>query len=381
MEKMTDLGTLIGCTWDCTKQSRWKEYSQRFLIDLLPRLLTIQDDMRNGTYHVKPTNDFTINERGHIRHIESPAISDRCIQKSLMKQVLTPSLRPYLIYDNYASLTQRGTSFARKRFDIMLQRYIHKNGTDGYILLGDIRKYFESVSHDILKQLIAPRIADEPQDVKDFIHQVIDSSSKTANGLNLGGEPPQIFAVYYLNRLDQFIKVVKSIKYYGRYMDYFFIIGKTKQELKTLLTEIEGSLAELGLSINPKKTQIVRLTHPFVFLQIKYLIQPTGKILKTMSRNKIIRERRRLKAFRRQVDDGMMTEYEVWQCYQSWRGSQVRDHNRCHRSLKKMDNLYHSMFAPAVAPLKATRGTIIRQANHEAETIDLQHTLNILKAS
>ncbi len=125
---------------------------------------------------MKPTNDFIINERGHIRHIESPAICDRDVQKSLMKQVLTPSLRPCLIYDNYASLTQRGTDFARKRFGIMLQRYIQKYGTDGYILLGDVSKYFENVDHEILKRLIAPKIANEPDDVKRLIYYIIDTS-------------------------------------------------------------------------------------------------------------------------------------------------------------------------------------------------------------
>ena len=217
IKSITSLGALSQCAWECSKQSRWKEHTQRFLIDLLPRTLKIQEEVRNGTYRVKPTNDFILNERGHIRHIESPAICDRDVQKSLMKQVLTPSLRPCLIYDNYASLTQRGTDFARKRFRIMLQRYIQKYGTDGYILLGDVSKYFENVDHEILKRLIAPKIANEPDDVKRLIYYIIDTSSKTCKGLNLGGEPPQIFAVYYLNRLDQFVKVVNSVKYYGRY--------------------------------------------------------------------------------------------------------------------------------------------------------------------
>jgi len=56
-----------------------------------------------------------------------------------------------VIYDNYASLKNRGTSFARRRFEIMLRKFIRKNGTDGYVLLIDIKKYFESIDHDILK--------------------------------------------------------------------------------------------------------------------------------------------------------------------------------------------------------------------------------------
>ena len=373
IKSITSLGTLCQCALECSRQSRWKEHTQRFLIDLLPRALKIQEDVRNRSYRVKPTNDFIINERGHIRHIESPAICDRDVQKSLMKQVLTPSLRPCLIYDNYASLTQRGTDFARKRFSIMLQRYIQKYGTDGYILLGDVSKYFENVDHEILKRLIAPKIANEPDDVKRLIYYIIDTSSKTDKGLNLGGEPPQIFAVYYLNRLDQFVKVVKGVKYYGRYMDDFFVIGRTKKELRNLLEEIRGVLASLGLSINDKKTHIIRLSHSFTWLQIKYIIKPTGKILRVMSHDKIVRERRRLKAFRRQVDKGNMTDDDVWQCYQSWRGSQEKDHTNCHRSLTKMDHVYSSMFKPATKRPHQKRSDIVRQVNRDAEPIDLKY--------
>ena len=373
IKSITSLGALSQCAWECSKQSRWKEHTQRFLIDLLPRALKIQEEVRNGTYRVKPTNDFILNERGHIRHIESPAICDRDVQKSLMKQVLTPSLRPCLIYDNYASLTQRGTDFARKRFRIMLQRYIQKYGTDGYILLGDVSKYFENVDHEILKQLITPKIVNEPDDVKRLIYYIIDTSSKTDKGLNLGGEPPQIFAVYYLNRLDQFVKVVKGVKYYGRYMDDFFVIGRTKKELRNLLEEIRGVLASLGLSINDKKTHIIRLSHSFTWLQIKYIIKPTGKILRVMSHDKIVRERRRLKAFRRQVDKGNMTDDDVWQCYQSWRGSQEKDHTNCHRSLTKMDHVYSSMFKPATKRPRQKRSDIVRQVNREAEPTDLKY--------
>ncbi len=160
---------------------------------------------------------------------------DRIIQKSIVKNILIPALKPYVIYDNYASLTHRGTTFARKRFEILLKQYVSKFGTDGYILLIDIRKYFESIDHDVLKQLILPKITNCSQDVIDLIYYIIDTSSNSNKGLNLGSEAPQIFAVYYMTPVDIFVKVIKSIKYYGRYMDDVFIIGKTKEELRDLL--------------------------------------------------------------------------------------------------------------------------------------------------
>ena len=128
-----ELQNLNECAWECTRQSRWKESTQRYLADMLQKNLELREEILSGQYRIKPTIDFTLNERGHIRQIEAPVVRDRIVQKSLMKHVLIPSLAPYLIYDNYASLKNRGTSFARKRFEVMLHRYINKYGTDGYV--------------------------------------------------------------------------------------------------------------------------------------------------------------------------------------------------------------------------------------------------------
>lgn len=376
IDELTELQMLNDCAWECTVQSRWKESTQRYIANMLIKNLELQDDLKKGRYSVRPTTDFYLNERGHIRKIEAPNVHDRVVHKSLTKNIIIPSLRPYVIYDNYASLTDRGTSFARKRLEIMLRRYITHYGTDGYILLIDIRKYFENVDHDVLKSLIAPRISNQPEDVIGLLHYIIDTSSKTYKGLNLGGEPPQMFAVYYLNPVDQYIKVVKGVKYYGRYMDDMAIICRTKQEAIALLSEIEAQLALLRLGINKEKTQIVKLTHGFTFLQIKYSIMPTGKILKRPSRSKVVRERRRLKAFRRRYDEGDLKEPDIWNAYKSWRGTLVREHNACHKTLIRMDKLYHSLFPMHVEPdkkVKPSRCAIVEMAYKEAESEFLYH--------
>ena len=372
LEQMMSLDVLNECAMECTRQSRWKETTQRYLSDMLVRNIELMDEVLGGTYAVKPTVDFLLNERGHIRKIEAPVVRDRVIQKTLMKHVLTPSLRPYLIYDNYASLTDRGTAFARMRFEVMLRRYMSKNGTDGYLLLIDIKKYFENINHEILKQLIAPKIQNEPEDVISLIHYMIDTSSHTDKGLNLGSECPQIFAVYFPNRIDHFVKVVKGVKYYGRYMDDIFIVGKTKSELTSLLSEIEEQLRMIGLEANAKKTHIVKLSHGFTFLQVKYNITKTGKISKRLTHGKIFRERRRLKAFKRMFDQGIMTEEDVWNCYHSWRGTIVKDHNACKKSIESMDALYRSLFPKHKERERSGRNAIIISINRDAETRDLR---------
>lgn len=372
LEQLTRLSTLNDCTMEATRQSRWKETTQRYIADMLQKNIELRNDVLNGTYTVGPTIDFLLIERGHLRKIEAPVVRDRVLQKSMMRNVLIPDIRPYLIYDNYASLKDRGTSFARKRFEVMLRRYIAKNGTDGYILLFDFKSFFELIDHNVLKQLLEPRLKNEPDDVVALVHYMIDTSSKTNKGLNLGGEPPQIFAVFYPTLLDIFIKVVLGVKYYGRYMDDGFVIAKTKEELVDILSRIEEILSELKLIINRKKTHIVKLKHGFTFLQIKYNVTPTGKILKRPTRKKIVRERRRLKAFKRMYDSGQMTAEEVANCYKSWRGTFVKEHNACHKTLASMDALYKSLFPVEIKKVRRSRRALVRKSNRNAETQDLK---------
>ena len=371
LEQLVELDMLNECSIECTKQSRWKESTQRYIADMLIRNVQLQDDVLSGQYKVSPTIDFAINERGHIRKIEAPVVRDRNVQKSLMKNVLIPSLRPYIIYDNYASLKQRGTAFARKRFEIILRRYIAKYGTDGYILLGDFEKYFESISHDALKSMIAPRLINEPKDVVDLVHYMIDTSSHSENGLNLGSEDPQIFAVYYLTPIDVYVKVVRGKKYYGHYMDDFFCIAASKEELNELLSSIEEKAKDIHLRINRKKTHIKRISQGFMFLQVRYTITKTGKILKRPARKKISRERRRLRAFRRMYDRGQMRESDIFNCYQSWRGTVVNEHNVCHKIIASMDALYHELFPVHEETEKPSRKAVVKAINREIEREDI----------
>lgn len=375
IDGLTDLQTLNECTMECTRQSRWKEGTQRYLSDMLVRNVGLMDEIRGGRYTVSPTTDFTISERGHIRKIEAPSVRDRVIAKSLMKNVLIPSLRPYMIYDNYASLSHRGTDFARRRFVMMLRKYIAKHGTDGYILFFDFEKYFENIDHETLKRLVAPRIASEPQEVRDLVNYIIDTSSKTEKGLNLVSECPQILAVYYPTPIDTYIKVVRSMPYYGRYMDDGFVPDESKDELTSLLSGIEEESGNLRIRINKEKTRIIRMNQPFTYLQVRYTILPSGRILTRPSRDKVSRERRRLRSFRRLCDDGRMTEREAYDCYRSWRGSVIRDHNACHNVIRSMDALFGSLFPSVPDVVRPMRSGLMTEVDRIMDTEDIQYCL------
>ena len=140
IEELTTLDNICDAFYECAKVSFWKESTQQFRDNLLLKAMELQEELRNGTYKVSPTIDFTLSERGKKRQINAPVIRDRVVQKLLMKHILLPALTRPLIYDNYASIKGRGTNMARKRMDVHLQRFIHKHGTNGYILQIDVRK-------------------------------------------------------------------------------------------------------------------------------------------------------------------------------------------------------------------------------------------------
>ena len=366
--ELTTLDKLNEAYEKCAKVSRWKEGTQKYRQNLLINNTALQDEVRNGTYKTSPTNGFEICERGKTRHIEAPAIRDRVIQKVLCKYILVPKLSKSLIYDNYASLKNRGTSFARKRVEVMLRRFLREH-KDGYILQIDIKRYFNSIDHDVLKEMVHKKIH-EPPDVMNLIDHIIDSSMDT--GLNLGSEAPQIFAIYYLNTVDTYAKTVKRAKYYGRYMDDIFIFSDSKEELRDILSGIREQLKLLRLEINDRKTHITKLRRGFTFLQIKYNIDGT-KIVKRPTHAKIARERRRLKKYRLLYDNNVMSELEIRNAYRSWRNCLIKDCNACKRTIRSTDKLYRKLFPEREIYIKQGRESLIQSIFRKEQQWILDH--------
>ena len=327
--------------------------------------LDLMEDLLSHKYVVGKTNNFTISERGKVREIKSPEMRDRIVQKIICQQVFVPQLVPRFIYDNYSSVKGRGTTMARKRFENMLYKFLRSidyNYQDqGYVLQVDIKKFFDNIDHTILKDMLSKDL-DVSTELRDFIFYLIDNSSETDIGLNIGSELPQILAMYYLSKMDNYIKCHCGVKYYCRYADDIIIIAKTKEELQLLLDEIITQLAKLRLTINTKKTHIVKIKHGFVFLQTNYkVIKSDGryKVIKTPTRNKITRERRRLKGHARKVKSNELKYADVHNWYKSYRYSLITDYNAVHRTVGNLDKLFKELFAGYKLPKKPTRTLLL----------------------
>ena len=333
MDYMT-LNSLYDASVLSKKGSSWKSSVQKYDCDLLRNLLETRTKLSAGSYRQMPFWEFDLNERGKRRHIKSLHISDRVIQRAFCDNVLIPATERKLIYDNGASVKDKGITFSRKRLTVHLRRYYRETGSnEGYILQIDFKKFFDSIPHDKLKEQFRPLLSDRDYALFSALIDTFDGD----RGLGIGSQISQVCGIYYPTPIDTYFKVVRGCKYYARYMDDTYIIHQDKGYLKELLKDYIRLSEELGLTVNLKKTQLVKLSRGFTFLKVKYNLLPDGTILRRLSRDNVVRERRRLKKF-----SGLMPVERIAQAYNSWRGTYKRFNSR--RTIREMDRIYNNLY-------------------------------------
>jgi hypothetical protein len=300
------------------KGVNWKESTQRFNSHELIHILELSKNFK----FTKGFVEFDIHERGKKRHISSVHISERVIQKSICRNVLLPVLLPKFVYDTSASFIKRGMHFSVKRLKMHMRRFWLKYGTDGYCLRVDIKKFFDSIDHQVLKKQIRPFYTNE---VLRWIFTFIDEFPGS-KGLGLGSEVSQILANWNLNPIDHFIKDEEQNPYFGRYMDDMYIIHHDKEYLKELLRKIKKRLSDIKLEVNENKTYISILSKGIIFLQGIYRYENSGRIYVKMRKKSSKRMKRKLK---KMVQCGVPA-VDVYESWQSWKGSQLKRFDAWH---------------------------------------------------
>jgi hypothetical protein len=334
LEDVADSNALYRAQREAARGVNWKTSTQRYRIDWLINNIRARQKILNGEEVCKGFHEFDIYERGKHRHIASVHFSERVIQKSLTQNAYVPTMTPSYVYDNAANMRGKGTSFAIKRVKQALARHYRKYGEEGYVLQADFKSFFASIPHERTKDFIEHYVTD-PRVVALGKH-FVDVQGDV--GLGLGSEPNQILAVGFPDEIDHLIQDRCGVEFYGRYMDDLIVLVQDKLTAQVILALLRDAAARCGLTINEKKTHIVKLSHGFTYLKTQYTYTSTGKVIMRPSRDSITRERRKLKAHARMVREGLMTYEQALQSYQSWRGSKLR--LNAHDQILKMDALF-----------------------------------------
>lgn len=313
-EKICSFNSLYKAMKDCKRNVSWKDSVQGYYKNSLVNIHTLRKSLLRGTYTIDKYTSFTVYEPKE-RPILATRFKDRVFQHSMCVNYLYGELTRSFIYDNCACQHDKGTEFARRRTAVHLHKHYRKHGNRGYILKIDIKDYFGSTPHATAKAAVTKRVGDEW--VKEQVFRIIDSYGGD-KGMGLGSEVNQLIQLAVLDDTDHMIKERLRIKHYIRYMDDMILIHESKAHLRYCLTEIEKQLGTLGLKINSKKTQIFPVKQGVKFLGYKFRLTESGKVLLTLLRPKIIKERHKLRRLIERCRRGRMTREQVDSCFDSF---------------------------------------------------------------
>ena len=373
---LTDANALYRGFLKARKSAQWKPTVQLYSWHWLENIADLQRDLKNGTYRTSPFSEFLLNERGKTRPVTGLQIRDRIVRHVICDEILLPRIMPKLIYDNAASLKDRGIDFARKRLKVHLHQYYNTYHTNkGYILLVDFSKYYDNIRHDIALNMLRPFIDDDRafaviehifdtyavdvsymtdeeyahcmETVHDNVKYRLENHPKLGQkymrkSVQVGDQLAQVLGVYYPHRIDNYVKIVRGVKGYARYMDDCYAITQTREEALSILDGIRVIAKELGIFINEKKTHVARIDESFRFLQNKYFLKESGEIVERVNSKAIFRQRRKMKKFPGLIaNDGMPAE-KARESFRSWYGARRKIMSKIQR--ENMLSLYSNLF-------------------------------------
>ena len=278
---------VYGYAKKCTRNVGYKKSTINFKLHMFSIVGSTCTNIKNNNYMVNKTYKFKINERGKIRDIDAPYIKDRLVHKVISNEILIPLYDSKLIYDNGASTINKGFSFAIKRVKTILRKWFNKYGLNGYVVLIDYSKFFESCNHDVIHENHNKYI----RNINTI--KIIEDYLFIGKGLGLGIEIAQREALMYPNKLDKFV-INKGIPII-RYMDDSLFLCHSNEEAISILKEYNDISDKLNIKINLNKTKIVSISNSFKFCKWIYKSLYNGKIKFISCRETIYRQRRKLR--------------------------------------------------------------------------------------
>ena len=302
------------------KGKRFRKSVLAFNDNLEQELLQLHTELTTKTYCLGKYKTFEIFDP-KPRIISAAPYRDRVVHHALCN-IIVPIIERTFIEDTYANRLGYGTHRALKKFTKFAR-------SSRYILQCDIRKYFPSIDHEILKQIIRRKI--KCQDTLWLIDTIIDKSNPQEpvieyfpgddlltpivrrHGLPIGNLTSQFYGNWYLNGFDHFIKEKLRVKKYLRYVDDFALFADDWEFLAQARGEIEEYLTSLRLKIHPVKSQLLETQYGANFVGFRVLPDR----VRVRSDN-LRRARIRIKQLQADYGRGEVSWQKVVQRLQSW---------------------------------------------------------------
>jgi len=175
-----------------------------------------------------------------------------------------------------------------KRFESFGRIVSKNNTTQTWVLKCDVRKFFASIDHETLYQIIDECI--DGDRLKSVLRSVISSfcSTSPGKGLPLGNLTSQLLVNIYMNEFDHYVKHTLKSKHYIRYADDFVLLSNNKNDLENNLVKIKHFLnSKLKLDLHPDKVSISTLSSGIDFLGWVHF--PTHRVMRTTTKHRMIR--------------------------------------------------------------------------------------------
>jgi hypothetical protein len=280
-----ELKELFEAYYSCRHNKRNTANAIAFEIDYESKLIQLCNEINNGTYQIGRSIAFIVNKPVK-REIFAADFRDRIVHHLIINK-LNPLFEKEFIHDSYGCRINKGTHFGIKRVDTFIRKCSKNYTQDCYVLKLDIQGFFMHINKNILWQKLEVFInakyhnSDKTLILK-LSKQVVFNNptqnciikGKRSNwndlpnnkslfhsppncGLPIGNLTSQVFANFYMNTLDHYVKSELKQKYYGRYVDDFVIVHPNKEYLKALLPKLDNFLlSTLKLTLHPKKIHL-----------------------------------------------------------------------------------------------------------------------------
>jgi retron-type reverse transcriptase len=308
----------------------------RFEKNLEQNIFQLHRDLRDKTYKHGGYTSFYIHDP-KPRHIHKATVRDRVLHHAVFK-VLNPVFEPIYIHNSFSCRLGKGNHKGVKTLAHMLRQASRNNTKTCFVLKCDIRKFFDSIDHDILIDLVQRKIRDK--NAMNLLREILSSFANEQpnlfgiKGVPIGNLTSQLFANIYMNGLDQFMRHDLKVKYYARYTDDFVIVSDDENYLKKLLPPIQLFLKEkLKLGLHPSKVSIRKYRQGIDFLG--YVALPHHVALRTKTKKRMMWKLRNKMA---EYKNNTISKSTLLASFQSYLG--VLSHADSHKLTEGLQNKF-----------------------------------------